>query len=135
MIRTATRDDLPLIKVFDEWKEATVERIASGECAVACEGDEIQGYVVYDESFFKEHFVAFLMVQKTHRRKGIGSALLAYVESVVGQNVLYISTGLKNAAMHGLLTQRSYRVAGMVDLEGYTEMIYVKNMNADSAKS
>lgn len=75
------------------------------------------------------------MVEETHRRKGIGSILLAHVESVVGQDVLYISTGLKNGAMHGLLGQRGYRVAGMVDLEGYTEMIYAKKTNPDSAES
>lgn len=134
-VRTALPEDLHRIQVFDEWKEATAERIDAGECAVSCEGDEILGFVVYDRSFFKEHFVAFLMVEETHRRKGIGSTLLAHVESVVGQDVLYISTGLKNVAMHGLLGRRGYRVAGMVDLEGYTEMIYAKKMNPDSSES
>ena len=134
-VRMAAPDDLDLLEAFDEWKEATRARIEAGECAVAGEGDEVWAYAVFDRSFFKEDFVAYVLVHPEHRRQGLGSALLEYVESSVAGDVLYISTGLRNVPMYDLLNRRGYRLSGMVDLEGYSELIFAKKLAADSKDS
>ena len=130
LVRPATANDIASLESFDEWKEATPERIAAGQCAVAGEGETVLGYAVFDRSFFKEPFLAYLLVHPDHRRRGIGAALMEFVESKAGDDVLYISTGRKNHAMQELLDKRAYRVAGMVDLEGHIEMIFAKALGA-----
>lgn len=125
-VRIADESDLEVLQAFDEWNEVTPARIAAGECAVAGADKGVIAYAVFDHSFLKERCLAFLYVHPDHRRRGFGAGLVEFVESEDMGEPLYISTGIKNAAMQNLLNQRGYRVAGMVDLEGHYEMVYVK---------
>ena len=98
---------------------------------MAGEGEEVRAYAVFDRSFFKEEFVAYVFVHPEHRRQGFGNALLEFVETTVDGGVLYISTGLRNVAMYDLLNRRGYRLSGMIDLDGHSELIFAKKLRRD----
>jgi len=133
--RIATESDLVELSSFDDWREATRSRVEAGECVVSEDDNQVVAYALHDKSFLKEHFVPYIFVRPDNRHKGHGNVLLAGIEEILDGETLYISTGLPNLAMQGLLKKRGYRVTGMVDLEGYIEMIYVKNLETKCAKN
>lgn len=132
-VRMAKQGDLPQLESFDEWEEASAARVDAGECAVSGFESAVSAYIVFDTSFLKENFIAYLLVHPDFRRRGLGDALLEYAECHFNSGTVYISTGLRNAAMQGALEKRGYGITGVVDLEGHSELIFVKNLGTHAA--
>lgn len=80
------------------------------------------------DRFFSRPFVSLLHVGEAHRRRGVGSALMAHVEAVFPGDRLFVSTNESNVAMRALLAGRGYEPSGVVhNLDpGDPELIFVK---------
>ena len=129
-VRLAKPSDYARIAAFDEWNYATQEVIALNECFVAGVGDEIRAYAEYTTWFHHRPFIATLFVHSEHRREGLGNMLLAHIESICKREKLWTSTRLDNAPMQGLLHERGYRMAGVIDNLGTVpELIYYKELS------
>jgi N-acetylglutamate synthase-like GNAT family acetyltransferase len=128
-VRFARESDMDRLREFDTWKQATLERIQSGECLVAERDGMVSAYMVVNRNFFGRHFVAFVIVAPEARRSGICGELLAHVESQCPDPKLWISTALTNTPMQTLLEKREYRLTGVVhDLGDAPELIYYKQV-------
>lgn len=134
-IRPAVEADAAPIFAFDLVAQEDPGRreyihlvIAAGRCHVAVEEDVVQGYVVFDHSFFAQGFVELLYVTPDARRRGVGRALMRYVEGLCQTPKLFTSTNLSNHPMQALLARAGYKLSGAIhDLdEGDPELIYVK---------
>ena len=135
MIRRAVPADEEQIASFDgivqtvparlEYLRRVIER---GICYVAVEEGVAAGYVIFNYSFFEQGFVELLYVSASARRRGIGAALMQYVERLCTTPKLFTSTNLSNHPMQALLAKRGYKLSGVVhDLdEGDPELVYVK---------
>ncbi len=82
---------------------------------VAIEEDRINGYCIFDHSFFSRGFISLLIVHPEHRRRGIGLELVRFVESLCESERLFTSTNQSNKPMQSLLRKMGYKRSGVVD--------------------
>ncbi len=126
-VRQAILEDLDPLSSFDEWKQATEASIRAGECLVAGHDTEIQAYGIFNHSFCGRACAAVIFVHPTHRRTGLGSALIKHMESETDQEKLWISTNLENLAMQRTLQRLGYRLAGVINnMAELPELFYFK---------
>lgn len=73
------------------------------------------------------------MVDPDYRRRGVGTALVRYVESSVSSRKLFTSTNKSNLPMQKLCESLGYQRSGIVENldEGDPEIIYFKRLTAD----
>ena len=122
-IRLAVESDLsPVVELDDVARQPDgararflSEQAATGQMLVAEDEHEIVGYVVHDRSFFERGFVHLLYVGVSHRRRGVGSALLAAAVGVCGTRRVFTSTNQSNTGMQALLNRSGWVPAGSVD--------------------
>ncbi len=126
--------DVPLVK--RERQEAIVrESVRDGTAYAAWDGDALAGYVTWDLGFFARPFVRLLAVARTHRRRGIGAALLHRVEEAALETAraralrpeLFVSTEGINTGMQALLARAGYAPSGSIDNvnePGNPELVY-----------
>ena len=90
------------------------------------------GYAVFDRSLFEQPFVALLCVSGSHRRLGIGSALMRYIGSICAEDKLFTSTNQSNMPMQNLCEQLGFIRSGYIENldEGDPEIIYFKRVRA-----
>ncbi len=138
-IRLAALDDIGKICAIDArvpddpGRQPFIERsVASGDCYVAADGDTIQGYAVFDHSFFEQPFVSMLNVDATQRRRGIGAALMGRIESICPGEKLFTSTNESNTPMQRLCEQLGFTRSGQIENldEGDPEIVYFKRLGA-----
>jgi GNAT superfamily N-acetyltransferase len=104
--------------------------IASGECLVHSDADsKIDGFVItHARSFFGRDFVKLLVVSPTHRRSGIGSALLRAATAAATTATIFASTNESNAAMRALFEREGWTLSGVlagID-EGDPELVFYR---------
>lgn len=94
---------------------------------------EIVGSVEMEYSFFGRGFVTTLKVVESHRRRGIGTALMEAVAARCETSQLFTSTNESNIAMQRLLDRLGYVASGVVhNLDpGDPELFYVRGERSD----
>lgn len=129
-VREASAADLKAILSIGKttpWdKTAYLQRqLAGGNIAVAEAGEDVRGFIVWNDEFFSLPFVWLVAVDPAYRRCGVASALFDYVERRCSGLRLYSSTNESHAAMHAFFTKRGYRQAGTADVDpGDPEVFY-----------
>jgi GNAT superfamily N-acetyltransferase len=103
---------------------------AAGECIVARRGSEMAGFVVLDRLFFGQRFVELLYVEPAHRRGGVATAMVRYIESLCPGEKLFTSTNESNAPMHAFCAALGFERSGRIDNldEGDPEIVYFKRV-------
>ena len=97
-IRQAEEKDITAICSFDHLAQIEERRrfiqnsVRSGTASVAVLDDQVVGYAVLEYSFFAQGFMTMLYIHPKHRRKGIGSEIVRYVESICKTEKLFTST-------------------------------------------
>jgi GNAT superfamily N-acetyltransferase len=81
-------------------------------------------------TFYDNGFIAMLYVQPGHRRRGVGAALLAHLESLCQTPKLFTSTNLSNLPMQSLLVKSGYTLSGVIHNldEDDPEIVYCKRL-------
>lgn len=107
-------------------KDAHLERqLSYGDVDVACEGERVVGFILWNHEFFARPFVWLCAVEPDCRHSGIGSLLFAHVERQNPGARLYSSANRSREGMHRFFARRGYRCAGEVDLDpGDPEVFY-----------
>lgn len=79
-------------------------------------------------AFFGRDFVKLLIVAPTHRRTGIGRALLEASVSRAGSETIFSSTNESNNAMRALFEHDGWTLSGVLDGidEGDPEMVFFR---------
>lgn len=122
-IEPATPGDLSALRAIDvllvsrERQDAILEAsVAAGGCLVARDGAAAAGYLTWDRGFFDRPFVRLLVIARTHRRRGIGRALVRAAEAAArAHGELFISTETINSPMRALVLAEGYAPSGAVD--------------------
>jgi len=102
--------------------------LALGDSWVA-EGDgSVVGYILVSGHFFSKPFVDLVVVSESHRRRGIGSALMNRCEEVHENDRMFTSTNQSNAPMRALLANIGFQESGVIDNldPGDPELVFVK---------
>lgn len=136
-IRRAGPGDIPHVVAVDPLvptdpgRRNFIQRsVSAGQAFMALEGGRVIGYGVLHYHFFECGFVAMLMVAPECRRRGVGSALMAYMEEFCQTEKLFTSTNESNTIMQALLEKMGYVRSGTVENldEGDPEWIYFKRV-------
>jgi len=136
VVERATEEDIADILAIDQAIGAVhrsswlVEAVRARQALIAREGEHKLGFAVVHRHFFGQPFVELLVVHPNARRRGGGSALLAYVEKTQPGDKLFTSTNQSNTVMQALLEKRGYVRSGQIDNldEGDPEIIYFKRL-------
>jgi GNAT superfamily N-acetyltransferase len=129
-IRSATVGDLPRVLDLDHVKERAddLERaVIEGRCSVAVESGSIVGLSVAG-TFFGFDFLDLLLVDPSHRRRGIGMALVHAWEEGARTPKLFTSTNQSNLPMQRLCERLGYVRSGVIEHldEEDPEIVYFK---------
>lgn len=105
-----------------KWTPARILRClrdSSTNVAVAREGDDLIGFAIMEFKDEEAHLLLFA-VGEAHRRKGVGSALLSWLEETAltaGIGLIYLEARLRNAEAREFYRKHGYseiaRVRGM----------------------
>lgn len=90
--------------------------LASADCVVAAEGTRIVGFILTGENPPLAHVIT-LDVAETHRRQGIGTALLAEGEKNLerrGVRTILLETAIKNEAAVVFWRGHGYRIEAVL---------------------
>lgn len=114
----------------DERREFIKREVSSGTCFVAVADGEAMGYGVLNYTFYHNGFIDMLYVHFDQRRRGAGTALLRYMESLCRTPKLFTSTNLSNLPMQSLLAKLGYELSGEIHNldEGDPEIVYFKRL-------
>ncbi|MEO0538880.1 MAG: GNAT family N-acetyltransferase [Cyanobacteria bacterium P01_A01_bin.123] len=110
-IRQAEEKHITAICSFDHLAQIVERRrfiqnsVRSGTASVAVLDGQVVGYAVLEYSFFAQGFMAMLYIHPEHRRKGIGSEIVRYVESICKTEKLFTSTNESNLLMQALMAK------------------------------
>lgn len=138
-IRRAEKEDLEAMLAVDAVSYAENERrselrswVDAGSAVVADTGSIVAGFAVLEYFFFRQGFVTLLHVLPSHRRHGVGTSLLEYVEASCRTSKIFTSTNQSNTPMQRLLLSLDYEPSGIVyNLdEGDPELFYYKALGA-----
>jgi ribosomal protein S18 acetylase RimI-like enzyme len=90
--------------------------IASADCIVAADGKHIAGFILTEENPPLAHVIT-LDVAETHRRHGVGSALLAESEknlTLRGVRSILLETAIENEAGVAFWKRHGYRIEAIL---------------------
>lgn len=133
-ISIARPADIAALRGFDELgaderRWARIElAIGAERCAAASAGGVPAGFAVWVDDWFGHPFIELVVVAPSHRRRGIGTALVRWVTGRVRADRVFTSTNESNAAMRRLLEREGFIPAGTIGYldEGDPEVVYVK---------
>ena len=136
-IRQAEEKDITTICSFDHLAQIVERRrfiqnsVRSRTASVAVSDGQVVGYAVLEYSFFAQGFMAMLYIHPGHRRKGIGSEIVRYVESICKTEKLFTSTNESNLPMQALMAKLHYTPSGIINNldEGDPELVYFKRLD------
>jgi len=100
--------------------------ISSADCIVAVDGARIAGFVLTEENPPLAHIIT-LDVAETHRRQGVGTALLAESErnlSLRGVRSILLETAIDNEAAVAFWKRHGYRI------EAVLKRYYLRRLDA-----
>ena len=90
--------------------------IPSADCVVAADGARIAGFILTEENPPLAHIIT-LDVAETHRRQGVGSALLAESEknlALRGVRTILIETAIENEAAVAFWKRHGYLIEAVL---------------------
>ena len=90
--------------------------LSSADCVVALDGQKIIGFVLSDENPPLAHIIS-LDVAETHRRQGVGSALLEKLESNLakrGVRTILLETSVESEAAIAFWKRHGYRIEAVL---------------------
>ncbi|MGC2527521.1 MAG: N-acetyltransferase [Candidatus Acidiferrum sp.] len=90
--------------------------IPSADCIIAADGGRIAGFILTEENPPLAHIIT-LDVAETHRRHGVGSALLAESErnlALRGVRTILIETAIENEAAVAFWKRHGYRIEAVL---------------------
>ena len=137
IVERATEDDLEgvlridFLTIGDGSRQSyLVDAILGRHCVVARRGEMHIGFAIVDQSFFGQQFIALLIVHPDHRRQGVATALIQYIEKTCPADRLFTATNESNAIMQQLCHRLGFVRSGYVENldEGDPEIIYVKRL-------
>ncbi len=138
-IRYATEHDATVVARLDRAVLGSSERetllhraVAAGECVVAERGAALVGLATMDQSFYGRCFLSLLIVHREYRRRGVGSALIAYLERHCPGDDLFTSTNASNLPMRRLCERLRFVESGRIENldPGDPEIVYYKRLHA-----
>ncbi|HXN85189.1 MAG TPA: GNAT family N-acetyltransferase [Candidatus Binataceae bacterium] len=113
----------------DQQRRGHIRRaLRDRNCLVAIFDDALAGYLIMEQSFFANDFVALLFVAHDYRRRGIGRALMEAAEASGRTEKIFTSTNQSNQPMRKLLGKLEYARSGIIyNLDpGDPELVYMK---------
>jgi len=123
--------EIDTVVPLDSDRKKYIKRVVSSDEAMVAEvKGQIVGYAVFNKSFFGRPTIDMLMIDRDHRRRGIGTELMEHLEQMCESRELWTSTNLSNGPMQRLLARRSYMLTGFIDNldPGDPELIYFKRL-------
>ena len=124
MIRIAEAADVEAILAFDPLAQhgdteriaAIGSRVAQGNTLVIQDGPSVLGYLVaLPRHFFGRDFIELLIVHPGHRRRGLGSSLVAAALAAATTDRVFTSTNQSNGPMKELLSSGGWTLSGTLD--------------------
>ena len=90
--------------------------------------DQVVGFVIVDYTFFGCGFISALHTHPSHRRQGVGTALIQQVETKCRTEKLFTSTNESNHPMQELLATCDFAPSGVIHNldDGDPELFYFK---------
>ena len=138
IIRKATKSDTQAIIAIDPLADLREERsqhirkwIFNGNTIVALADEEVVGYAVFAYTFYSQGFIAMLNLKEAHRRKGVGTALISFLENNCKTAKLFSSTNDSNKPMQALMNKMAFKPSGIIyNLDdGDPELVFFKQLN------
>lgn len=135
LVERATEDDYADILAIDqaamgndERREYLASAVMARHAYIAREAGQALGYAVASNSFFGNPFIELLIVHPEERRRGVGAALMGYIEKTCPSAKLFTSTNESNLPMQRLCEKLGFVRSGYVENldEGDPEIIYFK---------
>lgn len=136
-IKRATESDIKAILSIDPVAANDENRlqhiykwVSEGSAIIAQNDQAIVGYAVLEYTFFSLGFITMLIVAKASRRRGVGRALISFLEKKCKTGKLFTSTNESNKPMQALMEKMSYEPSGVVyNLDyGDPELFYFKKL-------
>lgn len=117
-------------------KDFIESAILAHNCLVARVDREIVGFAITDQTFYGQTFIWLLIVTPEHRRKGIATGLIRFIESNCPTRKVFTSTNSSNAIMQQLLSKLGFVPSGRIDNldENDPELVYFKRVSMNRAK-
>ena len=124
MVRSGRDSDLAAIAAFDmantPERQSVLGRLlqeSQGRLFVAVDEDlsdsPVVGYAAMEtDAFFGRDFIELLVVQESHRRRGVGTTLLSTACSASSSPPVFTSTNESNAPMRALLERAGWTLSG-----------------------
>lgn len=136
-IRKTEEKDIETIQDIDWIKsrgDFLAKSVKDGRCWLALIKKEIVGFVIFDQSFFENTFVKLLIVHKDYRRRGVGTALMKYVEKICPTEKLFTSTNESNIPAQKLFESLNFVKSGRVENldEDDPEIFYFKKVRCNN---
>ena len=137
LVERATEDDYADVCAIDTAHMGSNSRcdylakaIMARHCVIARESGEALGFGVIDNSFFGNPFIELLIVHPDYRRRGVGAAIIQYIEKTCPSPKLFTSTNESNIPMQKLCEMLGFVRSGYVENldEGDPEVIYFKRL-------
>jgi ribosomal protein S18 acetylase RimI-like enzyme len=134
-IRLAVPADFPALRFVDPLMRADRERedlirssLQRGECFVAFDEDDVQGFVILNYSMFGHAFVPLLVVAASERRRGLATALLEEAERQCVRSKLFISCNRSNLPAQYLFERCGFVPSGQLENldDEDDELVYFK---------
>jgi ribosomal protein S18 acetylase RimI-like enzyme len=113
-----------------ERREEIAHALIDRSCYIAKQASSPVGYIIFSRSFFKHAFISLLAVHPAHRRQGIGSHLVRYVESLCHSEKLFTSTNQSNVSMQKLCENLGFLPCGHIEQldDNDPELFYYKRL-------
>lgn len=133
MIRVGSQYDLDQILAFDVFRGSRFQEIEESRLYVFEDSNsEICGFIAEArDSLCGRPFLSYMVVDPKHRRKGIASQLLEYMEQRHQKKRLFLSTEEDNHAMLLIIKNRNYVEAGRIsgaNFDGADEIYFYKDI-------
>lgn len=137
LVERATEDDYADICAIDTAHvgddsrcEYLAKAIMARHCLIAREAGQALGFGVVENSFFGNPFIELLIVHTDHRKRGVGMAIIHYIEKTCPSPKLFTSTNESNIPMQKLCEKLGFVRSGYVENldEGDPEIIYFKRL-------
>ncbi len=122
---------LDQVVIHDRSREPfLVESIRRGHVLIARVDRVPVGFAVVEQSFYGQSFISLLIVHPDHRRRGVATDLVRYIERSCLTEKLFTSTNASNAAMQGLCERLGFIKSGWIDNldPGDPEIVYFKRL-------